>query len=403
MYEDITYEVIRDRMLARVPDKFDKREGAVIWDTHSPTAIELQILYIELDHILKEAYGDTASREFLVLRCRERGIAPYPATNAVLKGVFRPDTVEVSGQRVNIGEINYTVTEKTAPGEYRVICETAGSAGNRYLGTMIPMEYIRGLQTAELTEVLIPGEDEEDTEELRQRYFDSFDKNAFGGNVRDYTEKTNAIPGVGDTKVTRDWNSDISPASMVPGEGVKTWYDGIRGTLDAETGAWLDAVYRAAAEKKLTVGGTVLLTIISSEFGPVSGELVRTVQEAVDPERCAGEGYGLAPIGHVVTVRGAVPVPVDVRTVLTFDEGYGWDRLRSSLEDAVSAYLLALRKEWADSAHLVVRISQMETRLLGVPGVVDIQDTRINGSGSNLILGQYEIPVFGSVSGGTDV
>ena len=62
-----------------------------------------------------------------------------------------------------------------------------------------------------------------------------------------------------------------------------------------------------------------------------------------------------------------------------------------------------MRKEWADSAHLVVRISQMETRLLGVPGVVDIQDTRINGSGSNLILGQYEIPVFGSVSGGTDV
>lgn len=41
MYETITYEVIRDRMLARVPEKFDRREGSVIWDTHSPTAIEL--------------------------------------------------------------------------------------------------------------------------------------------------------------------------------------------------------------------------------------------------------------------------------------------------------------------------------------------------------------------------
>lgn len=64
MYEDQTYEVILERMLARVNEKFDKREGAVIFDTHSPTAIEFQILYIELDTILREAYGDTASREF---------------------------------------------------------------------------------------------------------------------------------------------------------------------------------------------------------------------------------------------------------------------------------------------------------------------------------------------------
>ena len=83
MYEDQTYEVILERMLARVDDKFDKREGAVIFDTHSPTAIEFQILYIELDTILREAYGDTASREFLILRCKERGITPDPATNAI--------------------------------------------------------------------------------------------------------------------------------------------------------------------------------------------------------------------------------------------------------------------------------------------------------------------------------
>ena len=43
MYENVTYEVILQRMLECVPDQFDKREGSVIWDTHSPTAIELQI------------------------------------------------------------------------------------------------------------------------------------------------------------------------------------------------------------------------------------------------------------------------------------------------------------------------------------------------------------------------
>ena len=96
MYEHVTYESLLERMLARVPDKLDKREGSVIWDTHSPAAIELQILYIELDAVLREAYGDTASREFLILRCKERGIFPFQATQAVLKGRFVPASTDVS-------------------------------------------------------------------------------------------------------------------------------------------------------------------------------------------------------------------------------------------------------------------------------------------------------------------
>lgn len=43
---DVTYNEILERMLSRVSDKFDKREGSVIFDTHSPTALELEILYV---------------------------------------------------------------------------------------------------------------------------------------------------------------------------------------------------------------------------------------------------------------------------------------------------------------------------------------------------------------------
>lgn len=399
MYENTTYEVIRDRMLARVPDKFDKREGSVIWDTHSPTAIELQILYIELDTILREAYGDTASREFLILRCKERGIYPHEATKAVLKGVFFPSTIDVTGQRFNIGDINYIVTKKIADGEYRVECETAGKIGNQFFGSMIPIEYIKGLQTAELTEILIPGEDEEETEDLRQRYFTSFDENAFGGNRADYLEKINSIPGVGRTKVTRVWNGDISPADMLPKESVETWYNEIKDMLSGEVKYWLDAVFHAAKEKKLTTGGTVLLTIINSEFDLASDALVQTVQTIVDPEINAGDGHGVAPIGHVVKVESAKAKDITIKTTLTFEPGYGWGNLQISIEEAVSAYLLELRKEWADASGLVVRVSQIDTRLLNVPGIIDVQDTTINGSDENLTLGEYEIPVLGGVSG----
>ncbi len=397
MYESVTYESILERMLGRVPDQFDKREGSVIWDAQSPAAIELQILYLELDAILREAYGDTASREFLILRCGERGIYPREAAKAVLRGIFDPEDAEVAGRRFNIGDINYVVIGKAVGGGYQVECERAGKIGNQFLGPMIPIEYIKGLRSAELTEVLVPGEDEEETEELRQRYFASFHENAFGGNRADYLEKTNAIPGVGRTKVTRVWNGDISPADMLPTEGVKSWYEGIRDTLDGEAKGWLDSMYRAAEEKKLTVGGTVRLTIIDSQFGPASEALVRTVQTAIDPEVNAGEGFGLAPIGHVVRVESAKAEEITVKTALTFEPGYGWGNLQKPIEEAVSAYLLELRKEWADCDRLTVRRSWVEARILDVPGVADVRDTLINGAEESLTLGQYEIPVFGGV------
>ena len=392
---DVTYNEILERMLNRVSDKFDKREGSVIFDTHSPTAIELQLLYIELNTLIAEAYGDSASREFLIRRCKERGITPYEATRAVLKGEFTPTDIDVTGQRFNIGSINFTVLEKIADGEYQVQCETAGIVGNQQLGTMIPIDYIQGLETAELTEILIPGEDEEETEDLRTRYFDSFKEKAFGGNVQDYLEKTNAIPGVGSTKVTSVWNADLRPAEMIPSTAVKAWYEGIIGELDREVALWLSNVYLAASEKKLTTGGTVLLTILNSDFEPASETLIKTVQQIIDPDEYAGEGNGTAPIGHIVKVESAKALNVVVKTNITFDVGYGWANLQSSINNVISNYLLELRKSWADNPYLVVRISQIESRLLGIGGIVDIGDTKINGVSGNLILGEYEVPVFG--------
>lgn len=398
MYEDVTYEVILERMLNRVSDKFDKREGSVIFDTHSPTAIEFQILYLELDNILKEAYGDTASREFLIRRCKERGIIPHEATCAVLKGEFTPTNIDVIGKRFNIGSVNFVVTEKISDGKYQVQCETPGIIGNQQLGTMIPIDYIAGLETAELTEVLIPGEDEEDTEDLRTRYFGSFNEAAFGGNARDYVEKTNAIPGVGSTKVTRVWNNNLRPAEMIPSDEVRAWYESILPRLSGDPAVWLKTVFDAAADKKLTTGGAILLTILNSDFDVASDTLIQTVQQTIDPDEYGGEGYGIAPIGHVVKVESAKTQSVVVKTNITFDVGYGWDNLQNSIDEIISDYLLELRKSWGDNPYLVVRIRQIETRLLDLKGIVDIDNTQLNGEPNNLILGEYEIPVFGGAS-----
>lgn len=399
MYENQTYEVILERMLNRVSDKLDKRPSSLIYDTHSSTAVELQILYIELEYLIKNSYGDTAAREFLILLAKDRGLSPEPASKAILKGEFTPANIDMTGKRFNINDVNYVVLEQIVPGQYQVQCETAGVVGNQNLGDMIPMEYIDGLQTAQLTELLIPGEDEEDTEAFRQRYLESFDGQAFGGNQADYIETVKKINGVGSVKVTRVWNGDIRPADMIPSEKVTSWYKSTIDGLDLEVAKWLSSVYIAAYEKKLTVGGTILITVVNSlDFGKASDTLIKQIQETLDPVENAGEGYGLAPIGHVVNVKSAEPVQLYITTTLTFDESYNWLNTKTAIEEAVEAYLLELRKAWADNTSTVVRISQIETRILSVKGVLDVANTKINGSTSNLTLTKYQIPVLGGVS-----
>lgn len=398
MYENVSYNEILNRMMSRVSSKLDKREGSVIYDAHSPAALEIMALYIELERVLKENFGDTASREFLILRCRERGITPYPASRAAARGEFVPDNIDLLGKRFNIGPLNYIAAEKLADGVYKMECEQAGSEGNRYLGELTPIDHIQGLQRAELTELLIPGEDEEDTEALRQRYFDSFEEKAFGGNVKDYVVKTCAIAGVGQTKVKRVWNGDINPSALIPSAGAESWYKGIVNTLSGEAKQWLQAVFAAAKDKKLTVGGTVLLTILNSDYGAASEELVRKVQEEIDPEPYGGEGLGLAPIGHVVKVQSAEAVTLDIGAELVFETGYSFGSLKELLREAAENYLLELRREWGNTSSLTVRVSQIETRLLSVKGVLDIRGTALNGREDNLVLNEFQIPVLGVIS-----
>lgn len=353
MYEHVTYEGIMQRMLERIPDTVDKREGSIVYDALASAAVELQMAYIELDVILNETFADTASRDYLIRRASERNITPFPATKAIMKGEFTPITLDIPiGSRFSCGKLNYVVTEKIADGQYKMQCESAGEEGNAQSGQMIPIQYIDGLQTCSLTDILIPGENEEDTEVFRHRYIDSFDSQAFGGNVADYKEKTKAIDGVGGVKVYPVWNG----------------------------------------------GGTVKLVIIGSDFSAPSQILIDNVQTAIDPIQNQGVGAGLAPIGHTVTVVGCSESPVDVGMNITFQEGWNWDSMKMSIEGVIDDYFKELSSDWESLDNVVVRVSQIETRILNLTGVLDIADVTLNGSGQNLFIDANSIPIKGGVT-----
>jgi uncharacterized phage protein gp47/JayE len=151
--------------------------------------------------------------------------------------------------------------------------------------------------------------------------------------------------------------------------------------------------------EKLTVGGTVHIVITDSDdYGEASSTLVQSVQQTLDPEENAGEGYGLAPIGHVVSVASASPVTIEIKTTVTFEEGHNWSNTKAAIEEVVNAYFLELRKNWSESTQTIVRVSQIENRILGVDGVIDVSGTKLNGTASNMTLTEFAIPKLGGVS-----
>lgn len=352
MFESKTYENILASALARVPDTMDKRQSAIIYDAIAPACAELAQAYIDLDLILKETFADTAEGDYLEKRTRERGINREPATHAVVKLVTTPVDIQVPLNSIfSCQELNFTVTEKLADGIYKCICDTAGSEANSCSGQAIPNEYIRGLATANITEILKPAEDAEDDETLRARYLASLRDQAFGGNIADYKEKIHKLEGVGGVKVTPVWNG----------------------------------------------GGTVLITISASDYTVPTEYLINEVQTAIDPTGDQ-KGVGIAPIGHIVTVKGAVADKINITTKLTFADGYQYENVSTLIEKALDEYYAEERKEWEkyDETGIIIRISQIETRLLAINGIMDIADTTINGIAKNYQLSHDALPVRGT-------
>lgn len=406
LFADRTYENLLASALARVTPTLDKREGSLVYNGNAPAMAELAQLYIGLDFVFTATYIATAPREYLIERAKDRGLSPKAASAAVFRAEFN---IEVPvGSRFSCEDLNFQVTERMPTEDdtdtglsHRVVCETAGTAANDYTGALIPIEYIDGLTSANLVELLIPGDDEEETEIFRQRILDALQSQAFGGNQADYKQKVLSIDGVAAVKVHPVWNSDTPPSSFIPSDAVQAWYDaGMAGITDADVKAWVTAVYLAALNKKLMVGGTVRLVIMAANNSAPSDELIEIVQTTMDPTQNAGEGVGLAPICHLVKVDGVQLYNVDINTNVTLTTGWAWENAKPYIEDVIDKYFNELAEAWESNTNLVVRISQIESRILQECSafVTDITGTTINGSASNITLGEDFIPVRGAVN-----
>jgi len=344
MYESQTYEVILTRALARVSPDIDTRPGSIIYDAIAPACVELAQMYTELDNVLKQIFANTASGDYLTNRCSEFGVNRMPATYAIRKGVFT-GALPPEGTRFGLGELTYAVTDNIGGlSDCELTCEQSGVQGNADFGSIIPIDNIAGLTAATLSDVLIPGEDEETDEDLYERFNEIVNNPIYAGNANQYKVWALEVAGVGDAKIIPTWNG----------------------------------------------ANTVKVVIIDADKTAATPELVADVQDYIDPDQ-DGSGSGLAPIGAVVTVISASELAIDVSATLTIEVGADLPTITGLFETALTTYLAGIAFE-----QTLVRYSQIANLLLDIPGVIDYTDLTVNAGTGNVVIADDEVPVLGT-------
>ena len=371
------YEYILSSYLGNVRDDVDKREGSIIWDSGAPCCIEIAKAYLYLQSMILNVFAASAGSPFLEWRCEEQGIKRQPATYAKRKGVFTngeggPFAITIGTEFSTVSETNlvnfkvievFTQNGQTVPGSYILECTQPGEIGNEYFGEIIPVLNLTGLATATLTDILIPGENEQDLEDLRAEYFEVVRQKSFGGNIPDYREFIESLNGVGTCQVYPVWNG----------------------------------------------GGTVKIVFIDSTYSVPSSTLIETVQKAVDPhwnDEYAGKGLGKAPIGHVVTVVGAQKYVTNIKATVVCEPGFTLQQIKQSIIDNIESYFFRLRQNWSKSTDLneysltIIR-QRIISAILNTPGVENVTEFKLNELEKDIELTENELvqqlPVTGEI------
>ncbi|MDR2360044.1 MAG: baseplate J/gp47 family protein [Oscillospiraceae bacterium] len=377
-FSDRTFYKILEEQKQRVPNKYDKREGTSLIDTAlRPESWEFENAYMLLRRIQDNGFMATAEDNAAIeYKAAERGQSRKAATYAVGEAVFdievgldkRFSTIN-GADSVIFATTKFIARDEDGLYRYEAVCETAGISGNGYIGALLPIsgEFGGNLNIARLEAITIPGEEQEDNDTLKQKYWESFSQKPYGGNIASYRTACLDIDGVGGVQVYPHWRG----------------------------------------------GGTVLCSIIDGSYSVPSATLLEIVQTAICPPEAGNDnpsanGYGIAPIGAAVTIGAPSPYTVNVSMTLTVKGGYSAETVKSGVRKSLEAYLLELRRNWGKALTrnvveypLSVEVAWAQYHTLSTEGVANVSGITLNGSAADISLTEtsvlQQLPVLGAV------
>lgn len=363
MYSDgNSFAEILDRALSNeLLTDMDKREGSIAYNTLAPVCLELAEAYIKMDILENQLSLLTATGTNLDNRAYEQGMAREQETQAERIGTFKKYQTDENGEYVKDEDGNkilidmdidegsrfvssddssiiYEFTGKNDDGENILKCETYGTVGNEYVGTILPLTAIPDLVEAKITSTYTPAQDTESDDELRTRVVNKLNSLSFGGNIDAYIEKVSSIDGVGTCKVFPAWQYN----------------------------------------------GSVLLSVVDSSYDPITESFAERIKEEIDPEESSGRGVGFAPIGHYVTITTPVKSDVKVQFHIDLDANITAENIQEECEEKVEGYFRLVRHEFAQDKILGIYRARIIDAILEIDGVLNVTDVLLNDADADI-------------------
>lgn len=348
VYESETFDTIMERMLARISDDIDKRQGSVVYDMLAPAAIELEQAYMEMDNVLNLGFADTTYGEYLDRRAAEQGLTRKAAiaatTNVVITG--QDGTAIAVGDQFATNDAEPIYFEATAAATISggsatvpVQAVVAGSAGNVAANTItVAVGDLASIITVTNPQAATGGYDEESDEELLARYLEKVSTPITSGNKHQYESWAKSIAGVSDAKCFPLWDGP----------------------------------------------GTVKVVLVNEDKRTPSQSIIDATAAYIESQR---------PVGAKVTVVGVSELSIDVSAELTLQDGTDIEAVKSEITNNLTEYF----KSIAFSVDNVVRYSRIANAIYDATGVIDYANLKVNNGTANIVLADDQVPVAGAV------
>lgn len=359
MFEQFTEEYFLNQAKAFGDEKgIDTRTGSVYMDMAAGHCIRAAFFFANMRELFNMFSLDTCYADVLDDKAEEWGLTRHPPTPAVFGAVFEGATPEV-GDRffAEDSEYYFTVIKDPDDGTLRLRSETDGAEVNTLsAGTeVVPVDDIDGLTASYLGEIYTLGSDEESDDALRGRLREKMAGPAENGNRQHY----------------------------------KTWCESV------------DGVGRARIIPLFAGENTVRAVLYSSEGLPCTADVVKAVQDYIDPitqnyefededhnTYICGDGFGdgVANLGAHFLATAAAELGIYISFTVTPTEGYSAQDCADAAEEVIKAYIKELTLETQEGTQVVIRINTIGAMITELTEVLDYTDLTINSGSSNIAV-----------------
>lgn len=338
-YNTETHEVVKSRILSNINSDLAKMEGSTLSNIASGIAIDIAQLYAALSNTENLVFIKDTFDEFLDTRINEFGLyrklGEYATGEIYIEGVEGAKVL--NGTKIEYAGLIYTIIQDITLNsdiEQNVTQIQADDIGLKYnLDANTEFNLVDSDSNITKISNRIPfkgGTERETDNEFRERFTIFMTDKATSGNVADYMQWSTSVDGVKDARVYPLWNGP----------------------------------------------GTVKVVIFGNSNTAVDGEVLKNCKEYINIKK---------PIGADVTVVTPAALNINIAATLTLESG-------AILENIKSEFMILVNEYFKDAGKKIAYIKVLGL-LANINEVVDIKNLTLNGTTSDIVVGDEQIAV----------